>query len=181
MCNAQRLHHRASKTRVTRLWAGSGPKNRRGGAPRGERPPDARTAQAGLRGDARRPLTPAGLRHWLAKGCRCTPSACRRSAPLVDHEGKLQTSEEPSPRENDDACVDAVARVEPSARLRASSTRYGETRERPVVSADHPDFASLNPGYKPVDPLNPYVIIETRHLSSLRIHQQRTNKKAARK
>ncbi len=36
---------------------GPEPKNRRGGAPRGERPPAAQAAQAGLRGDARRVAT----------------------------------------------------------------------------------------------------------------------------
>ena len=42
---------------------GPGANNRRGGAPRGERPTSL---------DARRPLAPAGLRHWPADGCRCT-------------------------------------------------------------------------------------------------------------
>jgi len=37
--------------------------NRRGGAPRGERPTSL---------DARRPLAPAGHHHWPADGCRCT-------------------------------------------------------------------------------------------------------------
>ena len=52
MCNARRF-----------AKAGPEPINRRGGAPRGERPTSL---------DARRPLAPAGHHHWPADGCRCT-------------------------------------------------------------------------------------------------------------
>jgi hypothetical protein len=41
-------------------------------------------------------------------------------------------------RENEDACAKIVARVERS-----------ETRESLPLAAPSPDFASLNPGYKP--------------------------------
>ncbi len=42
----------------------------------------------------------------------------------------------------------AVARVEPQARSRAPSTRYGETRGAPVsVGTPTPDVATLHPGY----------------------------------
>ena len=58
--------------------AGSGPKNRRGGAPRGERPPAARIAKADPRGDARAYVT------GPLKRVPPHPSACRRSASLID-------------------------------------------------------------------------------------------------
>ena len=58
--------------------AGSGPINRRGGAPRGERPP-----ARGLRKLIRAGTRAACVRGPPTNGCRMHPSACRRSASLV--------------------------------------------------------------------------------------------------
>jgi hypothetical protein len=46
------------------------------------------------------------------------------------------------------ASILPVARIEPIARSRASSTRYGEMRGRLAVRQGQPGFRfSLNPGY----------------------------------
>ena len=70
--------------------------NRRGGAPRGERPASW---------DVRRPLAPAGVRHSPADGCRCTRAPVGAPLPSLFEEGAVQTSEGLMPRENDDACL----------------------------------------------------------------------------
>jgi len=64
---------------LTSRQGGPGTNNRRGGAPRGER----------RRCDARRPLAPAGLRHWPADGCRCTRAPVGAPLPSCRDEGKL--------------------------------------------------------------------------------------------
>jgi len=74
--------HRSCATPDDLAKAGSGPKNRRGGAPRGERPPDARTAWAGLRGDARasvRKRVHARLRHAMP----CGPASLAREGVAI--------------------------------------------------------------------------------------------------
>ena len=112
--------------------------NRRGGAPRGEHP----------RWGARRLASACGRTSLARRRVPLHPSACRRSAPLICDEGQYANLGGQMPRENDDACAEVVARVEPLARLRASSTRYGETRKRPVEPIGQPpDFTSLDPGY----------------------------------
>src|SRR6476661_6723737 len=54
--------------------------NRRGGAPRGERPASW---------DVRRPLAPAGLRYWPADGCRCTRAPVGAPLPSLALVGEL--------------------------------------------------------------------------------------------
>ena len=70
--------------------AGSGPKNRRGGAPRGERPPAHGLRNATPCGDAR-----ACVIGPLTNGCRCTRAPVGAPLPLFFVRGKYwQTSEE---------------------------------------------------------------------------------------
>ena len=73
MCNARTVRQ-----------GGSGAKNRRGGAPRGERRRcDARRpATARLRASSSR-YAPAGLRHWPADGCRCTRAPVGAPLPFL--------------------------------------------------------------------------------------------------
>ena len=74
--------HRSCATPNGIAKAGPGPINRRGGAPRGERPPAAQIAKADLRGDAR--ASDLALRAYVTGPRRVPrkhPSACRRSAP----------------------------------------------------------------------------------------------------
>ena len=59
--------------------------NRRGGAPRGERPASW---------DVRRPLAPAGHHRWPADGCRCTRAPVGAPLPSLFVRGHWQTSEE---------------------------------------------------------------------------------------
>ncbi len=61
MCNARRFRQGGLGANKPPRWSAE----RRAS-------PGARTAKAGLRGDARRAIAPAGLRHWPADGCRCT-------------------------------------------------------------------------------------------------------------
>jgi hypothetical protein len=89
--------HRSCATPNGIAKAGLGPKNRRGGAPRGERPPARGLRKRSARGRAGR--------HWSAhiKGASHAPGACRRSAPSRCVSGRWQSSGDDMPRENDDA------------------------------------------------------------------------------
>jgi hypothetical protein len=125
MCNAPRNDHSASKTRVNALMGGLGANKPPRWSAERRASPGAQTVKASLRGDAR------GLREWPAhdNGCRCTRAPVGAPLPSFGR-GKDANLGGDKPREKDDACAVFVARVEPQARLRASSTRYGETRER---------------------------------------------------
>ncbi len=82
--------------------AGPEPTNRRGGAPRGERPRmRARSCLEGTQGGS---LTACGPTSLARRRVPLHPSACRRSASLVGDEGNRQTSEGLMPRENDEVC-----------------------------------------------------------------------------
>ena len=90
-CNVRR--HRPARD--------SEPINRRGGAPRGERPPAARTAKAvcaGTRGATLRACGPTSLARRTGAAAPERLSALRS---LTLSEGKSQTSEEHMPRENE--------------------------------------------------------------------------------
>ena len=83
---------------------GTGPTNRRGGAPRGEHPRKRRRRKLVCVGckasaDACGPASLARRRVPLH------PSACRRSAPLSCERGHQQSSEGFMPRENGGACA----------------------------------------------------------------------------
>jgi hypothetical protein len=84
--------------------AGSEPKNRRDGAPKGERPPARGLRKRSARGRKTRRSASAGLRHWPAKGASQAPERLSALRPLTCVMGTLQTSEEHLPRENEDAC-----------------------------------------------------------------------------
>ena len=102
-CNAQRSHRGGLGAKRSPRWSAE----RRASPARGLRKRFAR--------DARRPLTPAGLRHWPAKGASQAPerlSALRFPRSCEGHWQKLGGR---LPRENDEVCV-VVARVEPQAR-----------------------------------------------------------------
>jgi hypothetical protein len=79
MCNARRSGQ-----------GGSGANNRRGGAPRGERPTSL---------DARRLASACGPASLARRRVPLHPSACRRSASLTFGEGNIQTSEDNTSRE----------------------------------------------------------------------------------
>jgi hypothetical protein len=126
--------------------AGSGPKNRRGGAPRGERPPAAQTVKASLRGDA------CGPREWSAHitGAAAPERLSALRFPLFVR-GKDANLGGDMPRENDDACSDAAASAAriaaPSPRLRGEGCTVLQRREfgegdspppRPVDGPPHP-------------------------------------------
>src|SRR5262245_21323806 len=105
------------------------PINRRGGAPRGERPPDAQTAKAkvceGMRG-------PAPLVRSITGAAAPKRLSALRS--LFAEEGNWQSSEGTMPRENDEACADA-------------RSPHGAKRNAGQSGQSAPDFASLHSGY----------------------------------
>ncbi len=76
--------------------------------------------------NARRPLAPAGLRHWPADGCRCTRAPVGAPPPHC-YEGIWQTSEELMPRENKDACLVSIRH--PEARAQRASKGDGPGRD----------------------------------------------------
>jgi len=70
--------------------------NRRGGAPRGERPASW---------DVRCLASACGRTSLARRRVPLHPSACRRSAPLIHDEGKLANLGGNMPREKEDACA----------------------------------------------------------------------------
>src|SRR5262249_30295070 len=91
--------HRPFATLDRIAKAGSEPINRRGAAPRGERPPAARTTvairAATAAGHVRGPPAPTGA------PCPRRPPA---APPRLGRRDEGQAPEESRPRENDDAC-----------------------------------------------------------------------------
>ena len=83
-------------------------------------------------------LAPAGVRHSPADGCRCTRAPVGAPLPSLPDEGKWQTSEEPVPRENDDACsVCREGKGAPSRRAHAMR----------LMRCRGVGFATLSPPY----------------------------------
>ena len=99
----------------------------RGGAPRGER----------RRCDARRPLTPAGHRHWPADGCRCTRAPVGAPLPSFVMRGNWQTSE--------DICLAGTTMHVQFRSPHGAKRNAGRTC---IMEWLAPDFAALHPGYK---------------------------------
>jgi hypothetical protein len=84
LCNAQEIHRDGLGAKKSPRWS----------AERRASPGCADCVSWSARGRKGERSRPAGLRHWPAKGCRCTPSACRRSAPsrCAREIGKARTS-----------------------------------------------------------------------------------------
>jgi hypothetical protein len=91
--------HRSCATPQGMAKADSGPINRRGGAPRGERPPAARIAKADPRGDARTRVSGP-----IKNGCRCTQAPFGAPLPLAERDEYANLGGH-MPREKDDACA----------------------------------------------------------------------------
>ena len=143
--NAARRSQRTPPRQATSegiAQAGSGPKNRRGGAPRGERPPARGLRKLICAG------TRAGLREWLRPQQRVPlhPSACRRSASLTLREGRLAKLGGGSPRENGDAC--ACSRI-PAIGARPSEGRRPGYRD---IGAVIPRSRFASPGLREAAP-----------------------------
>jgi hypothetical protein len=106
--------------------AGPEPINRRGGAPRGERPASwdvRRRAEARSRASSTH-YAPADLRYWSADGCRCTRAPVGAPLPSLCAVRKTTNLGEPMPRENEAACV---------RRCRWQKARSAETRFLTIV------------------------------------------------
>jgi hypothetical protein len=117
--------HRSCATPRGFAKAGSAPINRRGGAPRGERPPAAQTVKANLRGDARGPASKVRSK----KRVPLHPSACRRSAPSLCVSGKRPSLGGVLPREKDDAWINgSVQQATKPRRCRSAVSRQGVRR-----------------------------------------------------
>jgi hypothetical protein len=86
--------------------ASSEPKNRRGGAPRGERPRRA-DCVSGLRGTQGRAISPCGRTLFARRRVPLHPSACRRSAPSFCVRDIMAKLGGDMPRENGNACLDS--------------------------------------------------------------------------
>ena len=115
------------------------PINRRGGAPRGERPPArGRRKPPGTR----RAIAPAGLRHWPAYGCRCTRAPVGAPPPHFWW-GDLASLGGLMPREKDDACADFRPRVRAKRSPRAAP-QTGESRT-PIGAWYGPGSAAHRP------------------------------------
>src|SRR5688572_19261938 len=114
MCNAPRFRQGGSGANKPPRWSAE----RRAS-------PGAQTVKASLRGDARAYVTGP-----LTYGCRCTRAPVGAPLPSLAR-GELAKLGGDVPRENDDVCVDFVARVERSETRDSSCEPIGQPRISP--------------------------------------------------
>ena len=115
---------------------GTGAKNRRGGAPRGERPRWTQGACVKARYARLHALCACGPTSLARRRVPLHPSACRRSAPLIGDEGKHANLGGRMPRENDEACavVPGLSHQRVYARLRRAMAKPGTCPRPPRIS-----------------------------------------------